>query len=321
MTGEKTLKVFFSLILLFCLSLFPFHFVDYDQFLNLYFNLRLPRLLMALVAGGGLSICGYFYQGIFKNELATPFTLGLSSGVAFGVGLSFVFGLQQIHFILPFPFLFGLGGGVGTVFILIMMARFFSGGERNLSFLLFGLMLSFLFSSGLLFLQFLLEPFELAQMTYWLLGNISTVGYRGVLMIFLSSGLGIFLLSRKSQVYDGFLLGDDFLFSKGHRPEKEQIKIALISTLILAPLVAECGPIGFVGLIIPHFFKARSGLSFQYSAFSTVIWGGIFLCFCDQVARVLSFQGPLPVGILTSLVGVPCFLGMIIRRHQGFKNP
>jgi iron complex transport system permease protein len=305
-----------SAIALITLSISPFigmHNLSLDQIVSdpfqseIFWTLRVPRVLIAFLAGAGLALCGMVFQSIFRNPLADPFTLGVASGASCGAAFSILFGFSGV-----FLGISGISIGAFAGSILSMSIVFgLSVAKKNatsLTMLLSGIIVSFLFSSILMSFQYVSSIRDSFQIVRWLMGGIEVYGYDQIKSILPLELAALLLIALKLPDLDHLLTGDDIAKSRGVNIIFVKIYLITIATVLVGGIVSVCGPIGFVGLVIPHvcrFFFGNRNLILGIGSF---LIGGIFLVLCDILARVVIAPAEIPVGVITSLIGGPFFL-------------
>ena len=284
---------------------------DVETFILL--NIRFPRVLVAFLCGAGLAVGGASFQGMFRNPLATPYTLGVSSGAAFGAALVIHFSAAFMSaWVLPAGALLGAMFAVGVVWMTARLRPDFS----PLVLLLAGVAMTFFFSSLILLIQYssgLTDSFRLMR---WLMGGLTGAQWSDVfwLIPFLLSG--IFLLIRKTRDLDLLSISPEIAAARGVDVARSRQAIFLGSSLIVAGTVAVCGPIGFVGMMAPHICRVLFGNRHSILLPASMLFGALFLVLCDTMARLLLYPTELPVGIITSFLGGPFFLALLIRRTR-----
>lgn len=279
---------------------------------TIFWNMRAPRVLLALFTGAALSVGGLVFQGVFRNFLACPFTLGVSSGAAFGAALYFRLGIPFLIGGLSGATLFAFAGALGTVLFVYYCSRAMSAA----SMLLAGVVMSFFFSSLIVFLQYVSDYQGMFRIMRWLMGGFETVGWSGVMTVIPIVVLGIIVVRIYERDLDLLTLGDDLAASRGTNVQKSRMVLFLATSLMVGAVVSVCGPIGFVGIMVPHacrlvFGSRNSGLSLI-----TALLGGSFLAVCDSVGRIVIPPFEVPVGVITALLGAPFFLWILIRRRN-----
>lgn len=279
-----------------------------------FFQLRLPRVLCALLVGGALSLAGLALQGLTRNGLASEYTLGVASGGAFGAVLALRLGLAGALVGLPISsFAALLGAGLVAVVVLGWASR---GGFDSGSLLLSGVTIGMIASAGILLVQYLSDATQSHLMVRWLMGGMDVVGYGALLGIlpFLVAG-GLLVLLHGSEL-NQLLQGDELAAARGVAVRRVRGAVLAGVALLTGAAVSVAGPIGFVGLIVPHTLRLLGGLDQRRLGPLAVIWGGVFLALCDTVARTILAPAEIPVGVLTALLGGPFFLWVLGSRRR-----
>jgi len=276
-------------------------------------QIRFPRVLVAFLCGAGLAVGGASFQGMFRNPLATPYTLGVSSGAAFGAALMIHFALGSLSaWMLPAGALLGALLAVGVVWMTARIRPDFS----PIVLLLAGVAMTFFFSSLILLLQYssgLTDSFRLMR---WLMGGLAGATYSDVVWLLPFLIGGSLLLLRKTRDLDLLSISPEIAAARGVDVARSRQLIFLGSSLIIGGTVAVCGPIGFVGMMAPHICRILFGNRHAILVPASMFFGALFLVLCDTLARMLFFPVELPVGIITSFLGGPFFLVLLIRRTR-----
>jgi len=282
---------------------------------QVFWRLRVPRVLTAFFAGAGLSVCGLAMQALFRNPLATPFTLGVSSGAACGAAIHVLF-LGPWFVLLPG----GFPGDSLLAFIGALVAIALVYGlthtSRNAStatMLLAGVAVSCFFSALILLMQYLSDYAQTFRLVRWMMGGLETVGRDtlGNLLPFVVCGTA--LLAYLHREMNLLLTGEELAGSRGVDVPRTRLLIFLATSLTVGGVVSVCGPIGFVGMITPHMCRLWCGPDHRWLIPCSFLAGGIFLTLCDTLARTIIAPAELPVGVLTALIGGPFFLGLLLR--------
>ncbi|MBC98236.1 MAG: iron ABC transporter [Halobacteriovoraceae bacterium] len=285
---------------------------------QIFWQIRLPRLLLTYICGGGLSIVGLFYQSLFKNDLASPYTLGVASGASFGASFVLWLGLSLSFSIGPFSFdTISIGaflGALSCVALILSLAHLKKNHSPHFL-ILAGVMISFIFSSAIMLIQFLAGELGLQKMVYWLMGDLGIVGLESLSLLYPLSFLVLFYAYKKRDLTNILSMGDRFAISKGINAQKERKKIFITLSLFVSYIVSLCGPIGFVGLMVPHMVKERFGANLKGSFFPSFFGGGFFLVWCDFFSRSLFTQMSVPIGVITSFLGGGFFLYLLLKRR------
>lgn len=281
----------------------------------IFWELRLPRVLLALLAGAGLAISGLGFQTLFRNELAEPYTLGVASGAALGAVLALRLEESAAFLGLPVVALASFVGSLSaTALVVGLSLRRRNSATSTL--LLAGIAVSLSCSAIILFLQYLSDSTQTFRMVRWMMGGLSVVGYGEVLWVlpWVLGGAALLLFLRWD--LNLLLLGEELAASRGVDLGKLRLKVLLATSLMIGALVAVAGPIGFVGLMVPHILRRWVGHDHLYLAPACVLGGGAFLILCDLAARTIMAPAELPVGVLTALLGGPFFLWLLIWRSR-----
>jgi iron complex transport system permease protein len=276
--------------------------------LRLVLNLRLPRLLAALLLGGSLSVAGMIFQVLFNNPLVEPGFLGVSQGAAFGAAFCIIFLGGSAIAVQGFAALFALVG-LGFSYLLARHIRY---GGWVLRFVLAGIAVSALFSAGLGMLKYLADPLrQLPEITFWLLGGLASITWPkllSILPVILVSIPVVFIYRWRLNL---FALDETTAFSLGSAPGRERLLLIVAAILPTAVLISVAGMVGWVGLIIPQIARRLFGADTQYALPAAMLLGGIFVILCDDLARIL-LAGEIPLGILTSLFGAIIFINLMV---------
>lgn len=273
-------------------------------------QVRLPRIIAAVIIGFGLSVSGAALQGLFRNPLVDPGIIGVTSGAGFGGTLAILVGLQG-YFLLGLAFVFGIGS-----ILLVKMLSTVRGRTSMLTLVLAGVIISAFFQAAISIAKLLADPFQkLPAITYWLMGSIASTNYSDVLLIAVAvvpSAAVIYLLRFQINVMS---LGEEKARALGTNVVLVQWIILLASALISAGVVASSGIIGWVGLVIPHLARALVGADHQRLLPVSGVIGAIYLLMVDNLARTVT-TAEIPLGIITALIGVPVFAIVLRRIHS-----
>lgn len=284
----------------------------------IFWQIRLPRVLLSFLAGAGLSVGGLVFQALFRNPLATPFTLGVASGASLGVTIAVISGLHFTIMGVPGTSLAALTGAILSVMLVYGIARA-AGKLSPTTMLLGGVAISFFFSSLILLLQYLSDAGSAYRILHWLMGDVSRANMDTLLQLapFIISGMLIVMpLHRELNLLS---LTDDIAASRGVHVERCRLILFFAVSLMVAGIVTVCGPIGFVGIMAPHICRLLIGSNHRYLIPAALMFGGTFLAFCDTIARNISASAEIPVGIVTALLGGPFFLWLLLsKKHKLF---
>ena len=277
----------------------------------IFWNLRVPRTILGFMAGASLALAGLIFQNIFKNSLATPYTLGVSTGASAGMVLGIKLNLTLTVFGLNGLYLYGFAGALISISLIMGIAKVVKSYSIY-TLLMSGVAINFFFSSCIVVIQYLFDFTQTIAILRWLMGGIGTTGYKELLFllpVFLFFVAMTFFLKNELIIASA---GEEFAYAKGLDIKKFRILLFIVVSLIIGILVSFVGPIGFVGLIVPHIARIIFPRDFRAVILSTLIMGGILLAFTDFLARILIPPTEIPVGIITSLIGAPFFLFVLI---------
>jgi iron complex transport system permease protein len=282
---------------------------------TIFYKIRIPRVLMATVAGGTLAICGAALQALFRNPLASPFTLGISGGASLGaligIRLGLSAGILGFSMVTILAFLFSL-----LTMLFVYTVSKVGGVVATGRLLLAGVVMNFLYSAFVLFIQFFSNFTESLQTMRWIMGSLDVVGFDEVwkTLVFVIPGCAILLSITKDMNLFG--LGDDVASSLGVNVKKLQNLIYFATSLSAGAVISVTGPIGFVGLVIPHILRMILGVDNRIILPCSFLLGASFLMAADTVSRTLISPVEIPVGIITASLGGVFFLWLLIRTKK-----
>ena len=282
---------------------------------QIFYELRLPRVLFTFFAGTLLALSGLLFQTLFRNPLMTPYTLGISSGATLGAGVAIKLGLSTLFFGIGAVSLFGFFGAMLTIFLLLWLSQFLKGSQQS-SLLLLGIALSLFYTSALMLVFYLGNTIQNDMLIRFTMGSLSVIGWNAPILL----GIITLLLTLSIYAYrfELQLLGisEESAKLKGVASKKVSFWLLLISSLGIGVLVSISGPIGFIGLIVPHIVTKLYPITLEKRIIKTALFGGFFLVVCDTISRSLPTQSELPIGIITAIVGGPFFIYLIISRKR-----
>jgi len=274
-------------------------------------QIRLPRLLAALLVGGGLAISGTAYQGLFQNRLADPFTTGVSAGAVLGCTLALVLGFSRGLWGLGGITLFAFGGALGTSLVVFLVLGVMKRASTA-TILLIGISLNF-FLSAIVSLILFLNRNRIESIVLWTMGSVATATMEKILFalpLFVLGNLGLYFSSR---FLDYLSLGKEFARAHGIPVVKARFLLILFASLVSSVCVSLSGVVGFVGLVTPNMARILVGTKHHVLFLYSLLLGMLFLLLADFLAKTLLAPAEIPIGILTSLIGVPVFAGLIWR--------
>lgn len=281
--------------------------LEYD----IFWRIRVPRTCMAFLAGMALSVSGMAFQAMFRNPLATPFTLGVAGGASLGsalcIRLGLVFTLLGIgaHVVCAFV------GALLTIFLVYGLTRIRQGFSCA-TLLLAGVAISFFSSSLILFIQYLCGFVDSYRIMRWLMGELSVTGYATVKTLLPFVVIGCAMLLCLARELNLLISGEEIAASRGVDLKRIKQLLFLATSLMVGGVVALCGPIGFVGMMVPHICRLCFGADHRLLMPVVLMFGGSFLTVCDTLARTLIAPAEMPVGVITALLGGPFFLWLLM---------
>jgi iron complex transport system permease protein len=287
---------------------------------RIFLELRLPRAVLALLVGGSLGVGGTLMQALFRNPIVEPGLVGTSSGAAFGSALFFVLGgvLNFGTSVWSLPVAACIGGIVST-YLVFLLARSRDDGRASIVMLLLtGLAINALFMSAIGFLSYIARDPQARSITFWSLGTLSGASWKAVQIVAVSTIGGTLFALRYSKQLNALMIGEEEATYLGVNVNRLKWIILSINVVIVAVATAFTGVIGFVGLIVPHILRMMRGADNRLLIVGSALTGAILLSLADLIARLSLRPAELPIGIVTSAVGVPVFLYLLRRRQYVF---
>jgi iron complex transport system permease protein len=280
---------------------------------SILFDIRLPRIILGFAIGGALSIAGVILQGMFRNPLVEPYTLGISGGAALGVCLNIILRLNHTLGLFSLP-LFGFLGA-NLVIMLVYSLSIRRGILRIQGLLLTGIMISFIASSLIMFIMAISRVEDLHGIVFWIMGSLEEPNWFLIKLSVLVSILGLIISYRFSLDLNAFSLGEEEASHLGINIEKTKRSLFVLASLLTGCSVSVAGIIGFVGLVVPHFVRMFVGGDHRILLISSFICGAIFLIFCDTLARTIISPLELPVGVITGILGGALFIYALSKKQ------
>ncbi len=280
-----------------------------DNLQVILFNIRLPRLIGAIAAGGALAMSGAAYQGMFRNPMVSPDILGVSSGAGFGAALAILLSLP-----LAGIQLFSFAGGITAVLIAVSISKTIGRSHDSvLVLVLSGIIISSLFGALLSMLKYIADPDDkLPAITYWLMGSLANIRMNDlwiILPVLFAGSIPMMLVSWRLNVLS---FGEDEARSLGVNTGWMRVVVILSATLVTACIISVSGIIGWVGLIVPHLARFIAGPNHRLLLPTSFLFGGIFMLVVDDIARSL-VSVEIPIGIITAILGAPFFIYFLKR--------
>ena len=279
-------------------------------------NIRLPRICASILVGILLANAGLLMQGIFQNPLVSPYTLGVSSGASFGASLGIVMaaGMASVaaanNLVSLLAFLFA----ALTMYLVQLIGKIARDTTKNL--LLAGIAVSHLFTSLVSFLKYTVDEKELPALVFWQMGSVSSVSWEKIGILAAVTLVGLTVMTIFSWDLNVIATGEESAVSLGVHYKGLRTISFLISTLMTGVAVAFTGTIGFVGMVAPHVARMIVGNDYRYTIPTASLCGALLLLVADTLSRILVDTVSLPIGVVTSIIGVPFFIWLIVRKRR-----
>lgn len=274
---------------------------------KIFFELRLPRMLLAFLVGGILALGGLIFQSVFRNPMSTPFTLGVASGATLFTAMAIVLGFTA------FSSLFAFMGAMLTVLVLFVVAKRFKSHDTS-SLLLVGIALSFFYSASLMVMFYISDLQESYEIMRFTMGSLDIVGFGYIYLLTPTALLLLGMIYYYRYELKLLLTSYEFAYLKGINVKKVNYTLLFAVSVAVGVAVSITGPIGFVGLIIPHILKTIYAKSADKLIVPIFFYGGVFLVLCDTIARNLGTVTDVPIGVVTSFLGAPFFIYLLVKR-------
>ncbi len=281
---------------------------------DILLQIRLPRVLLAAAVGSSLAVSGAVFQGLFRNPMADPFVIGISSGAALGAVFAMLSGFSLAVGGFGAVPLFAFGGGIGTILVVYNMARV-GQAVPVMTLLLAGIAAS-AFLSALVSLLTYFAGERLHMVVFWMMGGLGGATWQQVQVMVPYALSGYICVSLFSRELNAMLLGEETASHLGVNTERVKKILLVGASLLVAAAVSTSGIIGFVGLVVPHFVRLVAGPDHRFLLPASALLGGALLIATDTLARVVIAPSELPVGIITSLIGAPIFVYLLKKRKQ-----
>lgn len=273
----------------------------------IYWHLRLPRTICAFVAGSGLSLSGLVFQAMFRNPLATPFTLGIPSGAALGASVYLRLGVAFTFLGAAGSLVFALSGCLMSMLLVYGITRA-RGGFSTAVMLLAGVIINFFFSSLVMFVQYWSNAYDAMQIMRWLMGTLAGIEAKQLTELAIIVVAGGFVIMAMAPELDLLTIGDDTAASRGVNVKRARLRCFCVASVMVGSIVSVTGPIGFVGMMAPQICRLWLGYRHKELIPAAFLLGGSFLVLCDLMARTALAPAELPIGIITAMLGAPFFL-------------
>ena len=283
-------------------------------------NYRLPKAITAVLVGTGLSISGLLMQTLFRNPLAGPYVLGLSSGASLGVafvilGAGFLPSFLQIIALSSYGIV--LASTIGSTLVLLLVLVVSQKLRDTMAILIVGLMFGSFTTAIVSVLTYFSTAEQLQKFTFWSLGNLGNLSWKSIIVLSISVGLGLILSVGSIKPLNALLLGENYAKSMGLNFKKARLIIIFATSILAGSITAFAGPIAFIGLAVPHIAKLTFHTSNHSVLFwSTLFYGAIIMLFCDVVSQMPGFDITLPINAITSIIGAPVVIWLLVRKRN-----
>jgi iron complex transport system permease protein len=285
---------------------------------RIFLDIRLPRAISCVLVGASLAMAGVLMQALFRNPIVEPGLIGTSSGAALGASLYFVLG-ATLHFnagVWTLPIAASAGGALATLVVFVLSYRK-EGGQSVISLLLTGIAVNALCLSGVGLMSYLARDPQARFITFWNLGTLSGSSWNSVILIGIAALICFGFALRFAKSLNALAMGESEALHLGVNINRLKIGVVAITVILVAVSTAFVGVISFVGLVVPHVLRLIKGSDNRYLLVGSALLGAILLTLADLVARLLLAPAELPIGIVTSVVGVPVFI-FLLRRNQHY---
>jgi len=282
---------------------------------NVFWQVRLPRIVLAIIVGASLAVAGVIMQGIFRNPLAEPATVGVSAGAAVGAVIAIIVGLNQLP--LGVQLAAFLGGTLSTALVYVLSRS--DGKTEVVTLILTGIAINAFAGAVIGFAVFVADDDEIRSVTFWSLGTLGLATWKAVGLVIPLALLGMAMSAKFARVLDTLALGDRPATHLGVRVEPVRLQAIAVVGLLASSAVAATGMIAFVGLLVPHIMRIVLGPRHRHLLWTAALLGASVTLMADLAARSLLSPAELPLGVVTALIGAPFFLLLLrsTRRSQG----
>jgi len=274
-------------------------------------DLRIPRIILAIVAGASLSVSGCVLQAVLRNPLATPYTLGISAGAGVTAGVLILSGVVIPVFLVYLAGTLGALAAAGLTWFLAGRCR-----REPSSLILAGVTVNLLGASFLLLIEYISPASRLVEIVRWMMGDLAVAGYNRVLFLLPFFAIGILIPILRTGTLNQFLAGTEMAESRGVDTSRERFLLLLSAAVLAGGTVGAVGPVGFIGLIVPHGVRRLSGGDYRKLLPLSALGGSVLMVWADLVSRTILSPAELPIGVLLSLLGGPFFLYLLVKKPR-----
>lgn len=289
------------------------------SFADIIWHLRLPRAIMSMLIGAGLSLCGAIMQASVQNPLADPYILGISSGGALGATFAILMGFSMPGIFGQFSIAAWAFAGAFGAALLVLAISGMGSKVTSVKLVLAGMVINALCNAFSNFIVYFAKSAEgIKTVTFWTMGSLASATWDKLPLIGFGVIIAVIYFLTQSRILNTMLLGNETAVTLGISLNRYLRIYMLVSAFVTGIMVASCGTIGFVGLIIPHLVRGVFGSDHKRLIPAAILFGSVFLIWADILARTLIQQSELPIGIITSMIGAPMFMYMLIKKGYGF---
>lgn len=287
---------------------------------RIFLEIRLPRAILTLIVGACLAVGGVLMQGLFLNPIVEPGLIGTSSGAAFGAALYFALG-AKLDFNAgewTLPIAACIGGILATFLVFFLAENQARRHTSTVSLLLIGIAINALFLSGIGFLSYLARDPQARSITFWNLGTMSGANWHAVVIVGITCVICVLYGLRYAKQLNALMLGETEAGHLGINIRSLKLKVLTVNVLLVSIATAFTGVIGFVGLVVPHLLRILKGSDTRYLILGSIFMGAFLLSTADLLARLVLAPAELPIGIVTTVVGVPVFIYLLRKTEYYF---
>ncbi|MDR2375769.1 MAG: iron ABC transporter permease [Treponema sp.] len=289
------------------------------SFMNIIWQIRFPRVLTAMLAGAGLSLCGTVMQASVKNPLADPYILGISSGASLGATFAILIGFGAAGIFSQLGTAAGAFAGAFGASMAVLTLAGVGGKLSSVKLVLSGMVINALCNAFSNFIIYFANNAEgIKTVTFWTMGSLASAKWEKLPLLSVLIGAAILFGLSQFRILNAMLLGDEAAVTLGINITAYRRIYMVSSSLITGVMVAYCGMIGFVGLIVPHIVRGIVGSDHRRLLPGAVLAGALFLLWADLIARIILPGTEIPIGIITAMIGAPVFVTMLVKKGYGF---
>ena len=281
---------------------------------QIFFIARLPRVLAAALVGAALASSGVVFQALLRNPLATPFTLGVSAGASFGAMLAITFGTAGALYAVTVP-LASFAGAAAAASLVYWLATPSRRAMSTTVLLLAGVTLNSLFSALIMFVQYLADSSAVYRAARWVMGDLDVGSYAPIVTALPLVAIALVAFARLPRALNVLSVGAEAAAARGVDVRRSQRLAFVSASLATSAAVSLAGPIGFIGIVVPHLVRMLVGADHRVVLPASVLFGAAFLVLCDVAARTLLAPITIPVGVITAVIGAPFFLWLLVRER------